>query len=61
VGTEITTRGNDAMKFLGDNCFECHSATANNDFVCETDNGCFSLPTPAEVIITLQEADPRCE
>ncbi|MBW2547664.1 MAG: hypothetical protein JRE82_10625 [Deltaproteobacteria bacterium] len=60
-GTEIATRGNDAVNFLGDTCFECHSAAANNDFVCETDNGCVSLPTPAEVIITLQEADPRCE
>ncbi len=37
------------------------ATAANNDFVGETDNGCFSLPTPAEVIISLQEADPRWE
>lgn len=32
-----------------------------NLLVCETDNDCLSLPTPAEAIITLREADPRCE
>ena len=60
-GTAITTRGKDATNFLGDSCADCHSAAANNDFVCETDNGCFSLPTSAEMIIAIQEADPRCE
>ena len=59
-GTKITTRGKDAINFLGDTCADCHRPAASNDFVCETDNGCVALPLSAAVIADLQEADPRC-
>jgi hypothetical protein len=60
-GTKITTRGKDAVNFVGDTCAGCHVAAADNDFVCETDHGCVALPISVDVIIGLQEGDPRCE
>ncbi len=60
-GTTIVERGKDeAENAFGGNCFACHALAADNDFVCETDNGCDPLPIDRDVIEALQVGDPRC-
>src|SRR5262249_3532434 len=40
-GTEIQKRGRDeVVNFLNLNCFNCHSAARDFDFICEEDHGC---------------------
>jgi len=61
-GTTIVQRGKDeAENAFGGNCFACHAPAADNDFVCETDNGCDPLPIDDELIESLQNGDARCE
>ncbi len=61
AGTMIVQRGKDeAENAFGGNCFDCHSLAADNDFVCETDNGCDPLTIDATIIESLQLGDPRC-
>lgn len=58
----IRTRGaEETVNAFGGNCFECHAKAAPQwDFVCEQDRGCDPLPFSAEVIMGIQENDPRC-
>ena len=60
-GTQISKRGRDeVVNFQGGNCFNCHSAARNFDFVCENNHGCVQLGLTDEIINFLQEHDPRC-
>ncbi|MEM7434366.1 MAG: hypothetical protein AAF436_04370 [Myxococcota bacterium] len=60
-GTTIATRGAaEAENSFGLNCFECHSAAPDNDFVCETGNGCDPLTLSDMLIEAAQQGDPRC-
>ena len=45
---------------IGLPCFACHSGAPATDFVCETANGCIALNLPEDLILALQENDPRC-
>lgn len=60
-GTEILKRGrDDIINMFGGQCFGCHEAARNFDFICENDHGCVELPVTGAQIAVLQEADPRC-
>lgn len=61
-GTAIANRGfADVVNGFGGNCQDCHSKAAPQwDFICEKDHGCDPLPLTDELIMTLQEGDPRC-
>lgn len=60
-GTEIVKRGRDeVVNFLNLNCFTCHSAARDFDFICEEDHGCVKLPVTGEQIAHSQDTDPRC-
>ena len=61
-GTTIVERGKDeAENSFGGNCFACHSLAPDNDFICETGNGCDPITISDEVIESLQVGDPRCD
>jgi hypothetical protein len=61
AGTVIDVRGtDDVVNRFGGNCASCHSAAEPQfDMVCEDDHGCEPLPIGDEVIVAVQEADPR--
>lgn len=60
--TIIVDRGvEEVFNSLGGNCFDCHAAAADHDFVCESGFGCVELPFTPELIADFQEADPRCD
>ncbi len=60
-GTEINVRGrDDVINMFGGQCFGCHEAARDFDFICEKDHGCVPLPVTSEVATALQDADPRC-
>jgi hypothetical protein len=60
-GTEIAARGvEDVENQFGGNCFECHAAAADNDYICGKDNGCVELPLTEELIRNVQDGDVRC-
>ncbi|MBU6281378.1 hypothetical protein KGQ64_03970 [bacterium] len=60
-GTEIRKRGrDDVINMFGGQCFGCHEAARDFDFICEDDHGCVELPVTGAQIAVLQEADPRC-
>lgn len=62
AGTTIAQRGKEnAENVFGANCFACHSAAIDNDFVCETGNGCAPLTLDDAVIESLQTGDARCQ
>lgn len=60
-GTVIEARGTDeVVNWFGGNCASCHSAAEPQfDMVCEDDHGCDPLPIGDDVILAVQEADPR--
>ena len=61
-GTTITERGKDeAENAFGGNCFTCHAPARDNDFVCETNNGCDPLMINDDVIALVQNNDVRCD
>ena len=61
-GTTIEARGREeASNAFGLNCFDCHVLAEDNDFVCETGNGCDPLPLTTEAILSIQQTDPRCD
>ncbi|HZR82195.1 MAG TPA: hypothetical protein VFD92_13960 [Candidatus Binatia bacterium] len=61
AGTEIRKRGRDEIiNMFGGQCFGCHEAAKEFDFICEEDHGCVKLPVTGEQIAVLQNADPRC-
>ena len=60
-GTEILKRGrDDIVNMFGAQCFGCHEAARDFDFICENDHGCVELPVTGAQIAVLQEGDPRC-
>ncbi len=60
-GTTIRVRGrDDVINRFGGQCFGCHAAARDFDFICETGRGCVDLGIPREVFPDLQNADPRC-
>lgn len=60
-GTEIVTRGGaEVINQFGGSCADCHSAARPEfDFVCEKVHGCEPLPLGDDVIMSVQESDPR--
>jgi hypothetical protein len=61
AGTEIRVRGrDDVINMFGAQCFGCHSAARDFDFICGEDHGCIKLPIRGDQIAVLQETDPRC-
>ena len=62
AGTEIHVRGrDDVINMFGGQCFGCHNAARDFDFICEENHGCVDLPIGPDVIRALQQADPRCK
>jgi len=45
---------------FGGNCFGCHAAAHDYDFIGETNHGCAPIPLTDELVEALQENDPRC-
>jgi hypothetical protein len=61
AGTAIAKRGrDDVINMLGGQCFGCHAAARDHDFICERGRGCIDLPVTGEQIAVLQDLDPRC-
>lgn len=62
-GSSIRNRGFvDVINRFGGNCFACHvKARPEWDLVCEKDHGCDPVPLTAEMILELQQTDPRCK
>jgi hypothetical protein len=61
TGTAILSRGRDnVINSSGGNCFSCHSAARDFDFVCETNHGCIPLGLPESLIDFFQQSDERC-
>lgn len=60
-GTTIATRGADeVVNRFGGNCASCHVlAEPKWDLVCDKDRGCEPLPIGDDVILAVQQADPR--
>ena len=60
-GTVIEVRGADeVVNRFGGNCASCHAAADPQfDMVCEDDHGCEPLPIDDNLILAIQEADPR--
>lgn len=61
-GSTIRNRGFvDVINRFGGNCFGCHvKARPQWDLICEKDHGCDPVPVTAEMILELQQTDPRC-
>ncbi len=60
AGTQIVSRGADAVNFLGGSCVTCHRAAERFDFMCEQGRGCVVLPLSDADVAALQAGDPRC-
>lgn len=61
AGTEVRVRGrDDVINMFGGQCWGCHVAARDFDFICEEGHGCIDLPIGPDVIRALQEGDPRC-
>jgi Dockerin type I domain len=59
--TKVTQRGrNEVANGNAIPCFACHSAARPVDFICESGNGCIELGLTEELILAIQERDPRC-
>lgn len=61
-GSTIRNRGFlDVINKFGGNCFACHvRARPEWDLICEKDHGCEPVPVTAEMILEMQQDDPRC-
>lgn len=61
-GTSIRARGTTTVvNAFGGNCFDCHRlAEPRWDFVCEDTHGCDPLPIGPDVLLSIQNGDPRC-
>lgn len=61
-GSTVRNRGFvDVINKFGGNCFACHvRAEPQWDLICEKDHGCEPVPVTAEMILELQQTDPRC-
>ena len=61
TGTTILTRGaTPVLNRFGLDCLSCHAqAGAEWDLVCEKDHGCDPIPLTDQLIVALQQGDPR--
>ena len=61
-GSEIVTRGfTDVINRFGGNCLDCHiKAEPQWDMICEQGHGCDPLPLSREMLVGIQQGDPRC-
>lgn len=61
-GSQIVTRGfTDVVNRFGGNCLDCHiKAEPQWDMICETGHGCDPLPFTREILMGIQQSDPRC-
>jgi hypothetical protein len=61
-GSKIVTRGTtEVINQFGGNCFGCHTqARPEWDLICGSDHGCAPLPITREIIVNIQNGDPRC-
>jgi hypothetical protein len=61
TGTEILTRGaSPVLNRFGLDCLSCHAqAEPQWDLVCERDHGCDPIPLTDQIILGLQQGDPR--
>lgn len=61
AGTEVRVRGrDDVINMFGGQCWGCHVAARDFDFICEDGHGCIDLPISGPAVTALQNADPRC-
>lgn len=61
-GTEINVRGrDDVVNMFGGQCFGCHEAARDFDFLCDKGRGCVVLPIDETFVDLLQNNDPRCD
>ena len=60
-GTKILTRGaTPVLNRFGLDCLSCHAqADAQWDMVCDRDHGCDPIPLTDQLILALQQGDPR--
>jgi hypothetical protein len=61
-GSAIRKRGfADVVNRFGGNCFACHAqAKPQWDMICETGHGCEPIPLTRDILVLLQNTDPRC-
>jgi hypothetical protein len=61
-GSQIVARGfTDVVNRFGGNCLDCHiKAEPQWDMICETGHGCDPLPFTREMLMGIQQSDPRC-
>jgi len=61
-GSSIKTRGTtEVVNQFGGNCFGCHTQAREEwDLICGSDHGCAPLPITREIIMNIQNSDPRC-
>ena len=53
-------RRDPVLNRFGLDCLSCHAqADAQWDFVCEKDHGCDPIPLTDQLIVALQQGDPR--
>ena len=62
-GSAIRNRGFvDVVNRFGGNCFACHvQAKPQWDLICETGHGCDPIPLTRDILVLLQNTDPRCD
>ncbi|HSN98673.1 MAG TPA: hypothetical protein VLS89_10330 [Candidatus Nanopelagicales bacterium] len=61
TGTTIVQRGTTEVTNMFGNCFDCHNlAQPQFDLICEKDHGCDPLPVGDDVLLGVQNGDPRC-
>jgi hypothetical protein len=60
-GTTILTRGSTSvLNRFNQNCMDCHAkADPKFDFVCETTHGCDPINLSDDLVLALQNSDPR--
>jgi hypothetical protein len=61
-GSVIRGRGfTDVVNRFGGNCLDCHKlAEPQWDMICEQNHGCAPIPLSREMIVGIQQNDPRC-
>ena len=62
-GTSIRKRGfADVVNRFGGNCLACHAqAKPQWDMICESGHGCDPIPLTRDILVLMQETDPRCK
>lgn len=58
-GATFAGRGDTAANPRG-TCLSCHQLAAKHDFICDKGQGCPPVPVGDDVILAMQDKDPRC-